>query len=175
MYSTRAFCKKRPEFGHCVSQRRNVITLWRNVTSWHHVDLHGDGCLQTPVVYDYPFNILWTWIDLHWLLCYIGLWNLNTNFIFICRNEFRTARTHFHFSHIFSVRLLATNEPAAAPLCLSSPDGAALDPFLSGKTCIMWRLSLKYVLCIVQRSKVFKTNKIDLIQLTEVQFFVWRI
>ena len=21
------FCKKRPEFGHCVSQRRNVITL----------------------------------------------------------------------------------------------------------------------------------------------------
>ena len=54
MYSTRAFCKKRPEFGHCVSQRRNFITLWCNVTSWRHV--HGDGCLQTPVVYDYPFN-----------------------------------------------------------------------------------------------------------------------
>ena len=45
--------QKRPEFGHCVSQRRNVITLWRNITSWRHV--HGDGCLQTPVVYDYPF------------------------------------------------------------------------------------------------------------------------
>ena len=48
--------KKRPEFGHCVLQRRNVIMLWCNVTSWRHV--HGDGCLQTPVVYDYPFN--WT-------------------------------------------------------------------------------------------------------------------
>ena len=64
MYSTRAFCKKRPEFGHCVSQRHNVIMLWRNVTSWCHVHgnvtswchVHGDGCLQTPVVYDYPFN-----------------------------------------------------------------------------------------------------------------------
>ena len=54
MYSTRAFCKKRPEFGHCVSQRCNVTTLWRNITSWRHV--HGDGCLQTPVVYDHPFN-----------------------------------------------------------------------------------------------------------------------
>ena len=64
MYSTRAFCEKRPEFGHCVSQRRNVIMLWRNVTSWRHIygnvtswrHVHGDGCLQTPVVYDYPFN-----------------------------------------------------------------------------------------------------------------------
>ena len=72
MYSTRAFCKKRPEFGHCVSKRRNVIALWHNVTSWRHI--HGDGCLQTPVVYDYPFNLLvatpcftwrwWGWIVL---------------------------------------------------------------------------------------------------------------
>ena len=61
MYSTRAFCKKRPEFGHCVSQRCNVIMLWCNITSWHHITswchIHGDGYLQTPVVYDYPFNL----------------------------------------------------------------------------------------------------------------------
>ena len=49
------FCKKRPEFGHCVSQRRNVITLWCNVTLWHYIimlwrnvtswrHVHGDGC-----------------------------------------------------------------------------------------------------------------------------------
>ena len=66
MYSTRAFCKKRPEFGHCELQRCNVIMLWCNVTSWCHV--HGDGCWQTPVVYDYPFNfkvgvILTSWIN----------------------------------------------------------------------------------------------------------------
>ena len=30
--------------------------LWCNVTSWCHV--HGDGCLQTPVVYDYLFNFI---------------------------------------------------------------------------------------------------------------------
>ena len=60
MYSTRAFCKKRPEFGHCVSQRRNVITLWRNVTSWRHV--HGDWCVvvtSDTSGLDYPFN--WCW------------------------------------------------------------------------------------------------------------------
>ena len=63
MYSTRAFCKKRPEFGHCVSQRHNVIMLWRNITSWRHV--HGDGCLQTPVVYDYSFYL---WSERHQVL-----------------------------------------------------------------------------------------------------------
>ena len=27
-----------------------------NITSWHHI--HGDGCLQTPIISDYQFNLL---------------------------------------------------------------------------------------------------------------------
>ena len=41
MYSTRAFCKKRPWIWSLLSQRRNVIMLWCNIMmSWR----------QTPVV-----------------------------------------------------------------------------------------------------------------------------
>ena len=34
----------------------DIIVLWCNVTSWHHI--HGDWCLQTPIISDYEFNFV---------------------------------------------------------------------------------------------------------------------
>ena len=49
---------------------RKDVTLWCNVTSWRHV--HGDGCSQTPVVYDYPFNFFERTVTKMWTLESIG-------------------------------------------------------------------------------------------------------
>ena len=106
MYSTRAFCKKRPEFGHCVSQRHNVITLWCNITSWRHV--HGDGCLQTPVVYDYPFNcvlcfpgVLWSGALSAWI-GYLTRWSVDPDLWTDCKPGYFL----FYFCRHYSSALL---------------------------------------------------------------------
>ena len=47
-------------FYEIIGSRGNVLSCC-NVMSWRHI--HGDGCLQTPIISDYQFNFkLWKYI-----------------------------------------------------------------------------------------------------------------
>ena len=41
-------------FYDIIVSQHNIMS-WCNVMSWHHI--HGDRCLQIPVISDYQFNL----------------------------------------------------------------------------------------------------------------------